>query len=485
MLLRDLNDVRHLLAQAEGTFFGIGVTAFARIAPLYFLKPYPLVALRRTRDLPLLRKKTPVFCLEEATGRRRGENGVDSAALLAHPKVKAYLRSFRGPRHLYVYQNYAGLAARASAEGWRILANPPELRLEMGRRRFFEEMIQSLGLPRIPGEICPIAAIQDRDYRSWARELGESFVVQLPEILQGGGRGTFFVHCESRYRWVCQRLRQGIWRGVPLRTLSVRRFIQGVPASVATCVTRYGTLVSGPQVQLIHPPYCRDLLEDGVFYGHAWHLSHAWTPAAAAEARRQAAAIGDYAARLGYRGLLGIDLVMERDGGRVYPIEINPRFTGVFPMLSLLQIQGRLIPLEALHLIEFLGLPYQIDLEQMNRDYASSPLEGGHVILFSCRGTHARVKAALDAGIYLWQEDRGQGIHVGDGMDYGALEDDAHFAIVDGPPDPEEAQETPSDSLARYCRILFRSAPATPTGGLSEQALRVVEWVYARLGIPG
>lgn len=461
---------------------GVGMTAFSRISPLYFIQPYQLVALRRTRDLPLLRKKTHVFCLEEEARQHFNEKGIDSAALLAHPLVKDFLRGFPGPKYLYVYQNYPELASLASVEGWRLLANPPTRRIEMGRRGFFEEMVGRLGLPRIPGGIHPLNAVLEQDYGSWAKDLGDKFVVQLPDILQGGGRGTFFIHSESRYRRLVRGLEGGLWRGVSLKTVSVRRFIEGVPASAAVCVTRQGTLVSGPQVQLIDPPYCEGIEENGVFYGHAWQPSPAWGPSAGEDARSQAARIGDYVAHLGYKGLLGIDFVVEKDGGRVYPVEINPRFTGVFPMLSLLHMGNNMIPLEAFHILEFLGVPYSIDVEEMNLNYAGS-LRGGHVILFSCRGMRREVKASLDAGLYLWQADRGMGIRVGDGIDYMDMDNDAQFVLIDGPTDPEWAGDPGLDTLERYCRILFRIPPASRTGELSGEVARVVEWVYARLGI--
>lgn len=456
------------------------MTAFSRISPIHFTASYQLVALRRTRDLPLLRKRTRVFCLEEATGRHLREKGVDSAALLAHPLVKDYIRGFPEPRHLYIYQNYPELASLASEEGWRLLANPPTCRIEMARRSFFEAMVERLGLPQIPGGIHPLNALLERDYGSWSRDLGEGFVVQLPEILQGGGRGTFFIQTPSRYRWLLQTLKGGVWRGVPLKNVFIRRFIRGVPASVAVCVTRQGTLVSGPQVQLIDPPYCEKIVENGVFYGHVWHPSPSWPPSAGQEAKCQAARIGDDAARLGYRGLLGVDFVLDEGGQRVYPVEINPRFTGVFPMLSLLHMRSGLIPLEAFHILEFMGVPYRIDREEINRGFTRA-LQGGHVILFSCRGKKRRTKAFLDAGLYRWEADQGQGVRIGDGIDYADMGDEDQFVVIDGPPHPGESGEPESDTLERHCRILFQIPPASSRGLLTEQAARIVEWVYGRL----
>ena len=96
------------------------------------------------------------------------------------------------------------------------------------------------------------------------------FVVQLPEIEQGGGRGTFFVRTRDDYRKLQERLSENRWRNIPLKTVSIHQFLEGIPASMVVCVTRHGTLVSGLQRQLLDLPCCGRFAEDGVFCGHAW-----------------------------------------------------------------------------------------------------------------------------------------------------------------------------------------------------------------------
>ena len=54
MFLRDLADVKNLFSSLRGSFLGVGMTAYSRIVPADFLQPYPIIALRKTRDLPLL-----------------------------------------------------------------------------------------------------------------------------------------------------------------------------------------------------------------------------------------------------------------------------------------------------------------------------------------------------------------------------------------------------------------------------------------------
>jgi hypothetical protein len=362
MIIHDLNHVKELFASMSGTFVGVGMTAFPRITPAYFLNPYHIVCLRNTCDIPLLKESADIFCLEQETGEPIWEKGLNSARLLSHPLVRQFLDKLPDPKYVLLYQNYPELEALAKQEGWVLLANPAALRIRVAEKAFFKKMTADLHLPMIPGEIHPIEVIHAREYEYWLGTIGPRLVIQLPDIHQGGGKGTFFVHSPSEYLRLRERLKANTWRGVPLKSVSIHKFAEGVSVSIALCVTRQGALLSGPQRQLIDLPYCKGLPESGIFCGHVWGETP-WPPSVTEDVRKQARMIGDYLASLGYRGILGIDFLIDGGQKRVYPLEINPRFTGAFPMLSLLFIRNQLIPLEVFHILELLGISYQADIE--------------------------------------------------------------------------------------------------------------------------
>ncbi len=102
-LIRDIKDARGLFYPYRGRIVGVGMTAFSRIGPASFLDDYRVAALAWTADLPILRKRAEIFCLEEGGGGLTGGNR-DSAALLAHEATLAYLRQIPGPPCLLLYQ---------------------------------------------------------------------------------------------------------------------------------------------------------------------------------------------------------------------------------------------------------------------------------------------------------------------------------------------------------------------------------------------
>jgi len=475
MVLQELKHAKELLGFLAGSIVGVGMTAFARIAPAFFLDSYHVATLSSTADLPLLRKTTDIFCLEDEGGALP-ESSRNSAALLDHELTRAYLDRMSGPKHLFLYQSYPDLELLARKEGWVLLANRAALRLRLRERTFFQKMAADLHLCQVPGTIWPISAIRERNYEAWSRDLGPEMVVQLPDIAQGGGRGTFFIRSAEAYHRLSERLKGDVWRAVPLTSVLIRKFVKGTPASVAICITRHGILISGLQQQLIDLPYCTTAPENGIFCGHAWG-GDPWSSLVQDAALKQAKQIGDYAAALGYRGILGIDFVIDEETNAVYPLEINPRLTGAFPMLSLLHIQNGIIPLDVFHLLEFLDLPYQIDLAELNRRYRA-PFKGSHLILFfplegrDIRGFRMR------AGLYEVNPKNQTVRFVGDGTGYRDIGSENQFVVVDGPPASWSREMTSADSFSRLCHVLFSYPVSCGAADLSPHARLVLDWIY-------
>jgi hypothetical protein len=479
MLLRNLNDVRELFDSVNGTLVGVGMTAFPRIIPAYFIRPYCIVALRKTRDLNLIKKMGRLFCLEEETGGPIGKTGYTSAHLLAHSSVQKFLRTLPYPKHLLLYQNYPELESLAKNEGWVLLANRASLRMRVGVRTFFKKLLSDLHLPMIPGAIYPIEVIHAREYKDWNETVGPRFVVQLPEISQGGGKGTFFIYSRADYQMLRERLKQNTWRGVNLKSVSIHLHVDGIPVSMALCLTRHGVLFSGVQRQLIDLPYCKDLTEDGVFCGHVWEKPP-WPSTTTEQVRTQAQVIGDYLAALGYKGIVGIDFLINKSYERVFPVEINPRLTGVFPMLSLLHIERRVVPLEAFHILEFLNVPYEVNIDELNALYAE-PVTGSHVLIFLLSGGKDGAIKALGAGLYQFDSCEEKISFVRGAIDYGDIENDKQFIIIDGPPAMGGEVVQISDPHYRLCRLLFSYPVADDNGVLSSRGLKAVEWVYRKI----
>lgn len=479
MFVRDLADVRNLFDSVAGTITGVGITAYSRIIPAYFCQPYYIIALRKTLDLPLLRKRVDIFCLEEEIGHFVEANGYNSESLLSHPAVGEFLKKMTGPQYLLLYQSYPDLEELAERQGWALLANPSSLRMRVADRAFFRRMAKQLKLNRVPGDIYPLKDFFAFDYAYWAQKIAPKFVVQFPEIRQGGGRGTFFVRSDLDYQRVQKILKEGTWRGIEIETTAIHKFVDGIPASLALCLTRHGILFSGLQRQLIDLPYCGDISENGIFCGHSWGET-AWPSHVQAEAVRQARLIGEYLAEMGYKGILGIDFLISHDKKQVYPLECNPRFTGAFPMLSQLQLWHNIIPMEVFHMLEFLDLPYEMDPTSLNARYEAA-IRGSHIILFGGSNALLTGDGLPEAGLYERDPESGRIYFVDGASDYREIRNERQFIIIDGPPDTGENGLVLRDPLQRLCRILFPNPIVDERGALSPGVLSAADWVYGQM----
>lgn len=477
--LRNSEDVIELFSSLSPSLIGVGITAYSRIVPSYFLKPYRIVSLRKTLDIRYLRDRADIFCLEYEAGKNIAEKGFNSANLLEHPLTRGYLNKLPDPKYLLLYQNYPELEKLAEQESWSLLANPSSLRTRLSGRRFFQDMLKSLGLPQVPGSIYPLSVIHERSYDYWARRLGPSLAIQLTEITQGGGRGTFFIRSESDFLCLRGWLKENKRRGIKLDYVSIHSLVEGIPVSVAICITKYGILISRLQRQLIDLPWCSWLYQKGVFCGHAWDETP-WPISVMADTRKQALSIGQYLSGLGYRGILGIDFVLHTEQEQVYPLEINPRFTGAFPMLSLLHMEKEVIPLDVFHILEFLDMAYRIDLEELNIRY-SEPVTGSHILVFLPPNPSGTRIQGPGPGLYEVDLRTNEPRFIRWAGDYRDIGNERQFIIVDGPQDVADHYPAIDDPFYRLCRLLFSFPVVDNAGAVSDLARNTVDWVYRRM----
>jgi len=180
---------------------------------------------------------------------------------------------------------------------------------------------------------------------------------------------------------------------------------------------------------------------------------------------------------MGYKGILGMDFVIQGEAGPVYPVEINPRFTGAFPMLSQLHMAGGLIPMDAFHMLEFLGTTYDADCDLLNAPYGQE-VRGSHLLLFTGERGRRAPWAGLPGGLYELLPDREDIRYLREASDYGDIAHPGQFIVIDGPPAAEVGTEDPH---YRLCRILFSYPVARPGGEVCASALLAAERVHRRI----
>jgi biotin carboxylase len=82
--------------------------------------------------------------------------------------------------------------------------------------------------------------------------------------------------------------------------------------------------------------------------------------------------LGDRLAGEGYRGFVEIDYLADVDTGELYLGEINPRISGVTSMTNVTAGAYADVPLFLFHLLEYMDVDYEIDVDDINRRWAES-----------------------------------------------------------------------------------------------------------------
>ena len=139
-------------------------------------------------------------------------------------------------------------------------------------------------------------------------------------------------------------------------------------AAIEGVITRHGTLVGPLMTELTgYPgadPVRRRLVRQRRVRGGA--LGGAPPAGAGVHASRWASGCGEE----GYRGYFELDFLADMDTGEMWLGELNPRVTGASSMTNVTAVAYGDMPLFLFHLLEFLDVDYEIDVDELNAGWA-------------------------------------------------------------------------------------------------------------------
>ena len=76
--------------------------------------------------------------------------------------------------------------------------------------------------------------------------------------------------------------------------------------------------------------------------------------------------LGDRLRDEGYKGFFEVDVLVDLDSDHVYLGELNPRISGASSMTNVTAGAYADIPLFLFHLLEFMNIDYQVDVDEIN-----------------------------------------------------------------------------------------------------------------------
>jgi len=215
------------------------------------------------------------------------------------------------------------------------------------------------GVPSVPNALAKVGSYEQLREIAEAHDLGEHLVVQT--AFGDSGHTTFFISSEDDFARHASDI-------VDDPEVKVMKRINCRGATMEACVTRSGTLVGPLLTEVVGvrelTPYRGGWCGNEIF-------PEAFSEAIRTRAREMAFRFGNQLLEEGYRGYFDLDFLIDQDSGEVYLGELNPRICGASPMTNHAAFAHADAPLFLFHLLEFSGIEYELDVEELNARWAS------------------------------------------------------------------------------------------------------------------
>jgi biotin carboxylase len=275
--------------------------------------------------------------------------------LLSHKAVIDRVKPGGGKALFLMFDSETERLAREA--GLEVAFPPAALRQRLDSKIVTTQLGNEAGVPSVPNVLGRAASYQELRALADGAGLGEALVVQTP--YGDSGQTTFFV--STRDDWdehAGQLVRE---------ELKVMRRIDPREAAIEGVITRHGTIVGPLMTELTGFPELTP-------YGGGWCGNDVFAGALTAEHRRLARTytqrMGERLRREGYRGYFELDFLADVSSGEMYLGELNPRVTGASSMTNVTAVAYGDMPLFLFHLLEFMDVDYEIDVDELNEGWA-------------------------------------------------------------------------------------------------------------------
>ena len=279
--------------------------------------------------------------------------------LLRDPEVREWIAS-HGPGGKVAFVMFDEETEALAAElGLEVVHPPAALRERLDSKIVTTQLGNEAGVPSVPNVLGRATSYDELLALAEQSELGTDLVVQTP--YGDSGKTTFFI--ARRRDWDRHAT------DVAEQELKVMRRIKNLEIAVEASITRHGTIVGPFMTSLIgHPeltPYKGGWCGNDIFPG-------ALSRKRRAQARQMTERLGARLAQEGYRGFFEVDFLSDKDTGELYLGELNPRVSGASSMTNVTAGAYADIPLFLFHLLEYMDVEYELDVDEINARWAKT-----------------------------------------------------------------------------------------------------------------
>jgi hypothetical protein len=277
--------------------------------------------------------------------------------LLGHKEVVDYVAD-RGPGGKVAFLMFDEETEQLAEElGLDVAFPPASLRHRMDSKIETTRLGDEAGVPSVPNTMGKGTTYPDLLELAAAAGLGDDLVVQTP--YGDSGQTTFFI--ADRDDW------DGSESKIAGQDIKVMKRIEPRELAIEGVITRHGTLVGPLMTELTGFPELTPY--DGGWCGNDVSPD-TLTEAQRTLARERTKAMGERLRQEGYRGYFELDFLLDATTGDIWLGELNPRVTGASSITNVTAVAYGDMPLFLFHLLEFMDVDYEIDVDELNGRWA-------------------------------------------------------------------------------------------------------------------
>ncbi|MBI1833823.1 MAG: ATP-grasp domain-containing protein [Candidatus Andersenbacteria bacterium] len=460
MLVVNAHDYLSYQIDPNTLVFGVSTRAFDRVGLEGYIPSVAIAALRNDTSIPFLQKigiATHIFGTE-----KMGK----ISKLMQTKSFSDLVSNYQKEKKVSLLITNISPEVEKAAANLRtsILGNSFTL------RQRFENKVNVRGIIELNSLFPPFLIAQKSElgqlpftYKSLQQQFG-SFVLQDESEHISGGRGTTIVHDERAYRLGIQKVAKN-----KSQQVVISKYVHGQSVSIQACITKDGIFHGPLQQQIVTEPH---LTRPGSsqFAGAQWSVDPLLTnnlPAAS----RIVQTVGRAMQSHGYKGIFGLDLIIE-ESGSIKLVEINARLTALTPPLTLFQNSRNIPSLLFFHVLEHLNASYKINDAIELQKALSLSIPFSYLVLHNVSSYSVSIKEKYVSGWY--EHTDGKLSFRADGVSLRNIEKENYVLLPDIPV-PDRAI-VPG---AQLVRLFCKGVVLTKEGNLRPESIRLIKQIQA------
>ena len=415
-IIQDFESLKTYFKTIERPFFAVNKYPYSSMIGIEnFVKDFQILAFLNSKEVEVIAKKRQIFLFQE--GRIRGdilgENSLGmrriynqagqdenskTISILKENKIIKLLQSYKAKPVLLIYRMSKGLVEIFAEHDWTIVGSDYNVRKKYDNKIDINQLLQETSLPVPP---YMISSQDNIDYTKIVKSLGDKIVIQFP--ISYSGSGTFIIRSKEDFHTTIssERFKKQKKKNT-LGKIRITKYVNRKLSPVmGVCCTKEGIVYTDLYHQIIDAPEVVSKEKGtGIYCGNEW-TSAKFSESIKKQAYNAAEKIGSYLQnKESYKGYFGLDFILDNETETLYPIEVNVRLIGSFPVFSMLQEVHKQPLIQAIQILQYLDRDdYVLDVESLNREMKGN-MEGSYLIMYSKSGKAVYNQGELEAGIY-------------------------------------------------------------------------------------